>query len=110
MAKQERQDVAPIGEQCGEAVGSYGGLSVTGRVVARTRRDFRQDDGKIRSCVTYRLLAGVDIVFVDDWSGNVPMGIGALVSSLPVYVRAFKGRDGGAQSRLVVSEDNNGRF
>lgn len=84
-----------------------GGLRLSGRVLARSTRVYANSDGSQSSCVTYRILGGIDMFFVDEWVEETKaMPIGIEVEDLPVYVKAFSGKDGKAQSRLVVQRNS----
>jgi hypothetical protein len=76
-----------------------GGLFLNGRILARSKRAFQQPDGTMREVKTYRVLAGIDLFYVDDWSSETPMSVGATLEA-PVSLRAFKGRNGEPQARL----------
>ena len=84
-----------------------GGLMLKGRILARSKRVFQQPDGTTREVKTYRVLAGIDLFYIDDWSAETPMSIGAEVD-VPVTLRAFKGRNGEAQARLNFVRPDSG--
>ena len=85
-----------------------GGLTVTGKIIARTTKQWpdKAVPGTLRTCVTYRILAGIEIVFVDEWCAEATaMPVGSRVSALPVYVRAYVTGRGSAGYRLCVEEE-----
>ena len=84
-----------------------GGLTLKGRILARSKRVLQQPDGSTREVKTYRVLAGIDLFYIDDWSDEAPMCVGAQVEA-PVTLRAFKGRNGEAQARLNFLRPNAG--
>ena len=79
-----------------------GGLVLNGKVLHRSARLFKSKTGEENLVTTYRILGGISIYFVDDWNPKSKMPIGAEVKDLAVEVRAFAGRGGQPQTRLVV--------
>ena len=84
------------------SVEPHHGLFVSGRILARNRREWPPHEGKGPAvCHTYRVLAGIDILFVDAWNQE-PIPIGSDLAEVPVQVRAFSGRSG-PQARLIIT-------
>jgi len=83
-----------------------GGLFLCGKILARTRKEFKQENGDIRVCRSYKVLAGCDLHWVDDWSFSPTMPIGQQIE-VEVSPRAFASRSG-AQYRLNIVEKQDG--
>ena len=83
-----------------------GGLFLCGKILARTRKEFKQENGDIRICRSYKVLAGCDLHWVDDWSFSPTMPIGQQIE-VEVSPRAFASRSG-AQYRLNIVEKQEG--
>lgn len=62
-------------------------------MLERRVRVFTGKDNIAKDVISYRVLAGNEVHFVDDWSGVPAFHVGEEVR-IQVYVRAFAGRRG----------------
>jgi len=82
--------------------GKESGLTLRGTILAREHRIVKSPQtGEDRRYVQYRVLAGIDVFFVEDWSGETAMPVGSEIQ-LPVYVRTFTRKGGSPAFSLGV--------
>ena len=102
VGRKQKAPTPAAGRKDQQAFEPHHGLFVSGRILARNRREWPPHEGKGPAvCHTYRVLAGIDILFVDAWNQE-PIPIGSDLAEVPVQVRAFSGRSG-LQARLIIT-------
>lgn len=81
---------------------AFEGLFIHGRVCGRRKEPFTlKATGEVREKVTYSIDVGTGTIKVDEWSPKSYHQIEAVVS-LPVNVRSFALKGGGAAYSLIV--------